>query len=69
MRKPEANLNHGFRSTATEAAAGQFTAAEEEALGVFGQWLDLELEQLVARWIHAAAPNASRRESTARRFV
>jgi hypothetical protein len=26
----------------------------------FGQWLDAELEKLVARWIHLAAPSASR---------
>lgn len=26
----------------------------------FGQWLELQLEQLEARWIHLAAPNANR---------
>ena len=26
----------------------------------FNRWMDGELEALVARWVHAAAPNASR---------
>jgi hypothetical protein len=33
---------------------------EEARYEVFGEWLDVELEKLVARWIHLAAPNASR---------
>ena len=36
------------------------TVAEEQALAAFGQWMDAELEKLVARWIHLAAPNAQR---------
>lgn len=32
----------------------------------FGEWLDGELEKLVARWIHLAAPNADRRERSLR---
>jgi hypothetical protein len=33
---------------------------ESQSFDVFDQWMDLQLEQLVARWIHTAAPNASR---------
>ena len=69
MRKPDNNSNHGLRSTATETAAASFTAAEEEALAVFSNWLDGEFEQLVARWSHLAAPNASRRERFGRRML
>ena len=35
----------------------------------FTRWLDRELEQLVARWAHAAAPNASPRRSSRCRFA
>ena len=32
----------------------------------FGRWLDGELEKLVGRWIHLAAPAASRRKQVFR---
>ena len=32
----------------------------EPDVTVFADWLDGELEKLVARWIHLAAPNAAR---------
>jgi hypothetical protein len=67
MRRPHTNLNHGHRSAAIETEVAQLTAAEEQALAEFGHWLDGELDRLVARWIHLAAPNASRRERAARR--
>ncbi len=69
MRKAQANLNHGSQTAAIETEAAQFSAAEELALNEFGRWLDGELEQLVARWIHLAAPNASRRERNLRRMI
>ncbi len=31
-----------------------------DTLAVFDQWMDEQLELLVAEWIHAAAPNAQR---------
>jgi hypothetical protein len=68
MRKPNTDLNHGYLSTAVEAEVAQLSAAEEQALVEFGDWMDRELEQLVARWIHLAAPNAARRERAARRL-
>ena len=67
MRKPEANDTH--RSPATAVATTNFTPAEEQALEAFGAWMDGALEQLVSRWIHLAAPNASRRERATRRGV
>ena len=45
----------------------QTTAVEEPNYEAFGTWMDGELEKLVARWIHLAAPNASR--PSRRRFV
>jgi len=71
MRKAHANTNpnHGIQPAAVEAAAAEHAAAEEQALADFGRWLDGELEQLVARWIHLAAPNASRRERSLRRTL
>lgn len=32
----------------------------EPDYSVFAQWMDGELEKLVARWLHLAAPRASR---------
>ena len=40
-----------------------------ESYQEFTRWLDRELEQLVARWAYVAAPNASSRPSSQRRFV
>jgi len=34
--------------------------AESKSFTDFGLWMDAELDRLVARWIHTAAPNASR---------
>ena len=33
---------------------------ESESFTQFDQWMDADLERLVARWIHTAAPNANR---------
>ena len=35
-------------------------ALAEPDVTLFAQWLDAELEKLVARWIHLAAPRAGR---------
>jgi hypothetical protein len=53
---PEKNDHRVVASAQTSATI----AAEELASEAFGQWLDVELEKLVARWIHLAAPNATR---------
>lgn len=41
--------------------------ADASVYAPFEAWLDEELERLVARWIHLAAPNASRREQALQR--
>ncbi len=67
MRKPVSNPEHrleGGKSLSTLA-----TAADDAALEKFGVWLDGELEKLVARWVHLAAPNAAHRERSVRRMI
>jgi hypothetical protein len=44
----------------------QATVTQEPSYEALGLWMDGELEKLVARWIHLAAPNASR--SSRRQF-
>ncbi|HVU86744.1 MAG TPA: hypothetical protein VHD36_05455 [Pirellulales bacterium] len=68
MRKGKANTGGGHTVAALEAAP-EFSEREEQALAEFGRWLDGELEQLVARWVHLAAPNASRRAHALRRTI
>jgi hypothetical protein len=34
----------------------------------FDQWMDAQLTELVAHWIHTAAPNAERQERISHRF-
>lgn len=41
--------------------------ADASVYAPFGAWFDVELEQLVAQWLHLAAPNANRREQALRR--
>lgn len=43
-------------TSATVAAATAQVSAQE----AFSLWIDAELEKLVARWVHLAAPNANR---------
>lgn len=38
-----------------------------DSLRQFDQWMDQQLAALVAKWAHAAAPNASRPRPTFRR--
>jgi hypothetical protein len=42
--------------------------AESKSFVDFDQWMDCQLEQLVAQWIHTAAPNAQRADRHSRRF-
>ena len=69
MRKGKANPTGGHTAAALETAAPEFSEAEEQSLAEFGRWMDGELEQLVARWAHLAAPNASRRANALRRTI
>jgi|GEM_PF-2950650 len=61
MPRSDTNKNHGYRSSALEANLVAMTAAEEKALAEFDCYMDVELEKLVAKWSHLAAPNAAKR--------
>jgi hypothetical protein len=43
-------------------------AAESKSFADFDQWMDVQLELLVAQWIHTAAPNANRPQCLTGRF-
>jgi hypothetical protein len=43
-------------------------SANSESFATFDQWMDVQLDLLVAQWIHTAAPNASRVERNQRRL-
>ena len=42
--------------------------AESKSFVAFDQWMDEQLVNLVAKWIHTAAPNANRFELMRQRF-
>lgn len=47
----------GNNSNASDSNVGLI---EEQTFPVFDLWMDVQLEKLVAQWIHTAAPNAQR---------
>ncbi len=56
-------MTHDFESSAASTKklpTAEEVAKELETLAVFDQWMDAQLEALVAEWIHAAAPNSER---------
>lgn len=64
MSQSRAPDNH--RNSA-QASANAAIAAEERASRNFGEWLDCELQRLVAQWSHLAAPAATRPPRVKRR--
>lgn len=54
MHKPINKL----KSVMSEADVMVVATPAKEA--IFAEWIDGELEKLVAKWIHLAAPNATR---------
>jgi len=42
---------------------------ESQSFVDFDQWMDVQLDSLVARWIHMAAPNASRVQRVSARLT
>jgi hypothetical protein len=49
-----------LQTSAARKAATTLVVAETRSFAAFDQWMDLQLDLLVARWIHTAAPNAER---------
>jgi len=58
MYKPTNKLTTAISETDVMVVA---TPAKE---AIFAEWMDAELEKLVAKWIHLAAPNATRPRSS-----
>jgi hypothetical protein len=56
----------GFESLSSHDTQFGLPVAADEVYEPFGVWLDGRLEELVSRWIHLAAPNASHRERAIR---
>jgi hypothetical protein len=51
-----------------EAGDSLLVRTESASFQQFDEWMDAELEQLVQRWIHTAAPNANRLKLGRERF-
>jgi hypothetical protein len=52
--------NFSLESSAARKVATTMVVAETESFVAFDQWMTGELDQLVAKWAHTAAPNALR---------
>ncbi|HET6883525.1 MAG TPA: hypothetical protein VFI31_25460 [Pirellulales bacterium] len=53
----------GFHLVSNHDARLGLPVADDDVYEPFALWLDQQLEELVDRWIHLAAPGASRRTS------
>lgn len=47
-------------SRATSEDPATRAAQAVQSYAAFDRWMDAQLDELVSRWIHTAAPNASR---------
>lgn len=67
-------MTHEFLPTpASENPASASKDADQiqknlESFATFDRWMDEQLDELVARWIHTAAPNAERASLKVGRF-
>ena len=61
--------NFSLESSAARKVATTMVVAETESFQEFDQRMTEELDRLVARWAHAAAPNAQRACWTERRMA
>jgi hypothetical protein len=62
-------MAHNFPSdSASLKPDAVLVVAELKSFAAFDRSMDEQLAQLVALWIHTAAPNASRGEQVRRRF-
>lgn len=52
----------GFQLISDHDAQLGLPVAADEVYEPFGVWIDTQLDELIGRWIHLAAPSASRRE-------
>ena len=64
-------MTHDFSSDSVSSQDQGHTALiveESKSFAEFDQAMDEQLERLVARWIHTAAPNASRVSRREKKF-
>ena len=64
-------MTHDFSSdtgSSQEQAQTALVVEESKSFAEFDHAMDEQLERLVARWIHTAAPNASRVSRTRKDF-
>ena len=61
-----ASSNHLRRANEHDRQFG-IPVQDASVYAPFSSWFDEELKKLVARWVHLAAPNATRRERALRR--
>lgn len=62
MTPPSAKSKPDFQLVAEHDARLGLPSADDDVCEPFSRWLDDKLAELVDRWLHLAAPNASRRE-------
>jgi hypothetical protein len=60
-------MTHDFSSLPVSQDPEKPEAIADTKFAAFDRWMDIELAKLVERWIHAAAPNASRPQRENRR--
>lgn len=54
-------MTNNFQSSPASRKPDATLVAEQlKSFAEFDRWMDCQLESLVARWIHTAAPNANR---------
>ena len=62
-------MTHDFSSVpVSHIEDTTLVVADTESFAVFDRWIDEQLTDLVARWIHMAAPKAHRPEFLLERF-
>jgi hypothetical protein len=59
-KQPFEQQPHGQPEQTTGHRVEQPIALAEPDVTALAEWLDVELEKLVARWVHLAAPRAGR---------
>jgi len=62
------DLNETNRFPSDNENEAAMVGTESASFQKFDEWMDAELDRLVARWIHTAAPNANRLERHRARF-
>ena len=57
-----------LKPLATRYDEPEMVIVESESFAAFDRWVDAQLDRLVGRWAHMAAPNAKRASTRELRF-